>query len=95
MANTVKILGIKVTPSSKNPNVVYYNYYYQCGFSDYDKEHATVLLGLMCGCEFSTVDIGCKVGDEVEFKYTKGFQDKAQLVGCTIVKAAPDVIGKK
>lgn len=93
--NTVKIVGIKATPSSKNANITYYNYFYVSAFSDYDQEHATKLEGRSCGSEFSTVDIGCKVGDEVEFKYTKGYQDKATLVGCTIVNPAPENIGKK
>lgn len=89
------IVGIKATPSSKNKDVTYYNYFYEEPFSDYDKERATVLNGRACGIEFSTTDIGCKVGDEVEFKYTKGYQDKAVLIGCDIIKPAPDTIGKK
>ena len=84
----VKILGIKVTPSSKNKDVHYFTYFYQGEYSDYDKEHAVDLSGKPCGSEFSTVDIGCNVGDIVEFKYIKGYQDKAQLVGCTVVKPA-------
>ena len=92
---SVTIIGIKRTVSSKNPNVIYHNYYYEEPFSDYDKEHAEHLEGRSCASEFSSVDIGCKVGDEVEFKYTKGYQDKAVLVGCTVVKPAPDPIGKK
>lgn len=94
MSNTVKIIGIKATPSTKNPEVLYYNYFYTTRHSDYDCEHAKVLTGIACGTEFSTTDIGCKVGDEVEFKYIKGYQDKAQLVGCTIITAAPEPVKK-
>lgn len=93
--NTVKIIGIKSMPSAKNPQITYYNYFYESKFSDYDLEHAARCEGRMCGVEFATVDIGCKVGDEVELKYVKGYQDKAQLVGCTIVTPVPDAIGKK
>jgi plastocyanin len=93
--DTVKIIGIKRTPSSKDPNRLYHNYYYTCKHSDYDMEHAADISGMACGVEFSMADIGCKVGDEVEFKYTKGFQDKATLVGCTIIHPAPENIGKK
>jgi hypothetical protein len=93
--DTVTIIGIKVTVSTKNPQVTYYNYYYTSLYSDYDMKHALEISGKPCGIEFSTVDIGCKVGDEVEFKYTKGFQDKATLVGCTVINPAPVNIGKK
>lgn len=84
--STVKIIGIKKQPSSKNPDVIYHTYFYTSQFSDYDLEHAQVIQGVSCGSEFANVDIGCQVGDEVEFAYTKGFQDKAVLVGCRIVK---------
>ena len=84
----VRILGIKVTPASKDPSKSYYNYYYQGEYSDYDVEHSTRLEGKPCGSEFASVDIGCHVGDIVEFKYIKGYQDKAQLVGCTVIKPA-------
>ena len=85
--NVVKIVGIKKAPSTKDPSKTYYNYYYTGSFSEYEIEHADVQ-GISCGVEFASVDIGCHVGDEVEFKYVKGFQDKATLVGCTIVKPA-------
>lgn len=85
--DSVKIVGIKIAPSSKNPNVFYYNYYYMGQFGDYDLEHAEVS-GNPCGVEFATVDIGCNVGDVVEFKYRRGYQDKAQLVGCIVLKSA-------
>lgn len=92
--DTVKIIGIKRTPSSKNPQQIYHNYYYLASHSQYDIDHAIDIQGKSCGVEFSTVDIGCKVGDEVIFNYIKGFQDKAQLVGCEIVSAAPEKIDK-
>lgn len=92
--DTVKIIGIKRTPSSKNPQQLYHNYYYTAPHSAYDLEHATDIQGISCGVEFSMVDIGCKVGDEVEFRYDKGYQDKAVLVGCTMIKPAPEQIGK-
>lgn len=84
--NVVKIVGIKVMPSSKDPNKLYYNYYWTGKFSTYELEHSQNIAGCSCGVEFSSVDIGCHVGDEVEFKYAKGFQDKATLVGCSIIK---------
>ena len=86
--STVKIVGIKRQPSSKNPDVMYHTYYFTQPHSEYDMEHAADIHGLSCGSEFCSTDIGCNVGDEVELKYTKGFQDKAVLVGCTIVKPA-------
>lgn len=86
--NVVKIIGIKVTPSSKDPSRLFYNYYYTGKFSSYEVDHSKELAGSSCGVEFSSVDIGCYVGDEVEFKYAKGFQDKATLVGCTIIMIA-------
>ena len=85
--STVKIIGIKRQPSSKNPEVMYHTYYYTAPHNDYDVEHAKELYGISCGSEFASVDIGCSVGDEVEFRYNKGFQDKAVLVGCQIVKS--------
>ena len=84
----VKIIGIKSQPSAKNKDVMYHTYYYTQPFSDYDMERAADIRGIACGSEFSTVDIGCQVGDEVEFRYGKGFQDKAVLVGCEILKSA-------
>lgn len=85
---SVKIIGIKRQPSAKNPAVMYHTYYYVQSFSDYDLEHAADIKGTACGSEFASVDIGCQVGDEVEFRYGKGFQDKAVLVGCDIIKSA-------
>lgn len=89
------ITGIKVSKKAGTDNVFYHNYYYTESFSNYDAEHAERLEGVQTGVEFSFEDIGCHVGDEVDFKYTKGFQGKAQLIGCTIIKAAPQPIGKK
>ena len=88
------IVGIKKTKST-NGDKTYFNYYYQESFSDYDCEHAEALQGVQTGTEFSYTDIGCKVGDVVEFEYTKGFQGKATLKGCKIIKAADQPIGKK
>lgn len=85
--DSVKIVGIKKSPSSKNPEVTYYNYYYLGNYTEYDINNSEVF-GIPAGAEFSNIDIGCNVGDIVEFKYRKGFQDKAQLIGCTILQAA-------
>jgi len=92
--DTVKIIGIKRTPSSKNPQQLYHNYFYTYPHKQYDIDHAFEIQGIACGVEFSMVDIGCHVGDEVEFRYDKGFQDKAVLVGCTVVKPAHENISK-
>ena len=92
--NAVTIIGIKKAPSKKNPNVMYFTYYYTGVFSDYELENSETI-GQSCGSEFSTKDIGCKVGDRVEFLYERGFQDKAQLCGCNVVNPAPVPIGKK
>ena len=89
-----KIVGIKITKSADGTRT-YHNYFYTELFSDYDREHAQVIDGVQTGTEYSGVDIGCQVGDEVEFKYVKGFQGKAQLAGCTIIKPAAQLIGKK
>ena len=82
--NTVKIIGIKVASSSKDPNKVYHTYYYTGSFSDYDLENSDVQ-GKTCGSENTSLDLNCKIGDEVEFIYKKGFQDRAVLVGCNII----------
>ena len=84
--DTVKIIGIKSAPSSKNPEVMYYNYYFTQDFSEYDLQNASMISGVACDSEFCMADIGCQVGDVVEFHYKKGFQGKAALVGCSIVK---------
>lgn len=85
--DSVKIIGIRCFPSSKNKDVMYYNYYYVRNYNDYELS-VGACYGQVSGVEFSTVDIGAQVGDEVIFNYIKGFQDKAQLVGCQIVKPA-------
>lgn len=84
---SVKIIGIKKAPSSKNPEVVYHTYYFVSQYSDYDIEHAEVY-GTPCGSDFTRTDIGCKVGDVVELYYKKGYQDKAELCGCKVLQAA-------
>lgn len=89
------IVGIKVTKKKGSNDVFYHNYFYEEPFSTYDKDNAEHLEGRQVGVEFSYEDIGCHVGDEVEFEYTKGFQGKAQLTGCKIIKASPQPIGKK
>lgn len=83
--NTVKIIGIKVTSSSKDPSKVYRTYYFTGNYSSYELEHFNVQ-GKTCGSENTSLDLNCQLGDEVEFVYQKGFQDKAVLVGCNIVK---------
>lgn len=89
-----KIVGVKITKSADGTKT-YHNYFYTERFSDYDYEHAQIIEGVQAGVEYSGTDIGCQVGDEVEFKYAKGFQGKAQLVGCTVIKPAAQPIGKK
>lgn len=84
--NVVKIIGIRIS-QSKDGQRTYYNYFYTKPFGQYDIDNSEVY-GLSCGTEFSGADLGCKVGDEVEFRYAKGFGDKARLVGCTVVKSA-------
>lgn len=85
--NTVKIIGIKVAPSSKDPSKVYRTYYFTGSFSSYELEHSDVQ-GKTCGSENTILDLNCQIGDEVELVYQKGFQDRAVLVGCNIVKPA-------
>ena len=91
--NVVKIVGIKKT-ESKDGKSVFYNYFYTKPFSDYEVDTALELSGVTCGSEFSLEPLDCKVGDEVEFLYTKGFGDRAQLIGCNMVKPLTDVKGK-
>ena len=88
MQNTVKIVGIKKMLKKDTKDQFYYNLYYTELFSQYDVENAVELTGLQVGTEFARDDYGVHVGDEVEFLYTKGFQDKAYLAGVRIVKPA-------
>lgn len=88
MAKVVRIIGIKGSPSKNDPNVMFWNYFYTVPFGDYDVKNAKVLQGMSCDSEFSRVDIGCHVGDEVELFYDKGFNGQANLVGCKIVKSS-------
>ncbi len=90
--NVVKIVGIKKT-KSKDGKSEFYNYYYTKRFSEYEAENSIQLAGVSCGYEFCREELDCKVGDEVEFIYTKGFGDRAQLIGCIIVK--PSAADKK
>lgn len=85
--NAVKIIGIRKF-RSKDGQRDYYNYFYTKPFTAYEQDNSDDVAGLSCGMEFSSTDLGCYLGDEVEFRYTKGFGDKARLVGCTILKAA-------
>lgn len=85
--NTVKIVGIKATPSSKDPSRIYRTYYFTGRFSSYDLDHSDVQ-GIICGYESTGLDLNCQVGDEVELKYNKGFNGSAVLVGCTVIKPA-------
>ena len=94
MADTKKIIGIKAVQSKKNKDVTYYTYFYTSAHSNYDVENASYLVGLACGSEFTSTDIGCNVGDEVEFFYSKGFEDKAVLAGCRVVKPAQTSVPK-
>lgn len=88
MANIVKIVGIKQMLKKDTKDQYYYNLYYTQPFSQYDVDNAVNLSGVCVGIEFAREDYGVHVGDEVEFLYTKGFQDKAYLAGVKVVKAA-------
>lgn len=85
--NTVKIIGIKAF-KSKASGKMGFTYYFIQDFTDYELENSEVIEGKSCDSEYSGTDYGVKIGDEVELQYTKGFQDKAQLVGMNVVKAA-------
>lgn len=89
MENTVKIVGIKKMLKKDTKDQYYFNLYYTQPFSQYDVDNAVDLSGVCVGAEFAREDYGVHVGDEVEFLYTKGFQDKAFLAGVKVVKAAP------
>lgn len=82
----VKIIGIKQTQNAKNADVTNYNYYYTKPYTQYEMDNSISIQGVACDSEFTMTDIGCEVGDEVELFYRKGYMDKAQLVGCNIVK---------
>lgn len=88
MENTVKIVGIKKMLKKDTKDQFYFNLYFTQPFSQYDVDNATVLSGVCVGTEFAREDYGVHVGDEVEFLYIKGFQDKAYLAGVKIVKPA-------
>lgn len=83
---TKKIVGIKIA-TSKDGKKKYFTYYWVGAHKDYDLEHAECY-GNTAGEDSSAVDIGAQVGDEVIFYYEKGYEDKATLVGCQIVKPA-------
>ena len=88
MENTVKIVGIKKMLKKDTKDQYYFNLYYTQPFTQYDKDNAVDLSGVCVGAEFAREDYGVHVGDEVEFLYTKGFQDKAYLAGVKVVKPA-------
>jgi len=88
MENTVKIVGIKKMLKKDTKDQFYFNLYYTQPFSLYDVNNAVNLSGVCVGTEFAHDDYGVHVGDEVEFLYTKGFQDKAYLAGIKVVKPA-------
>lgn len=85
---TVKVIGIKRMPNSKDSKRVGTTIYFTQPFDNYSVENAIDLTGLMCGEEFTYSDVNCKVGDEVELVYRKGFQNMAVLSEIKVVKAA-------
>lgn len=81
----VKILGIKkgTTKGGKD----FCQYYYQKPFTDYDME-SNDCSGIMTGDEFSYTDFNLKPGDECDFHYEPGFQNKATLSDVVVLKSA-------
>ena len=85
---TVKVIGIKKLPSSKDSKRIGTTIYFTQPFDNYSVENAIDLTGFMCGEEFTYSEVNCKVGDEVELVYRKGFQNMAVLSEIKVVKSA-------
>ncbi|MBR6380497.1 MAG: hypothetical protein IKS07_02310 [Lachnospiraceae bacterium] len=86
----VTILGIRKS-KNKDKTRDYFNYYVSRPFSDYEagaNDPDVHAQGVFCGAEFSTVELNCKVGDVVELHYQPGFQGKAVISGCSVIKPA-------
>jgi len=86
--NTVKIVGIKKMPNSKDANRIGTTIYYTQVFDSYSRERAVYMDGMAVASDFTYNPIECHVGDEVQLLYAKGFQDKATLAGVQVVKPA-------
>lgn len=74
-----KVVGIKKMTNSETKKESFM-YYFTTPFSGYDIEH-TDCIGVSVTAEYSSIDLGLKVGDVGQLIYSKGFQDKAVLTG--------------
>ncbi len=86
----VTILGIRKS-KNKDKTRDYFNYFYSRSFTDYEAgvtDPDVIAQGLYCGSEFTGKQLDCKVGDTVELYFEPGFQGKAVLSGCRVVKSA-------
>lgn len=81
----VIILGIRKGTTKGGRS--FCNYYFQKPFTDYDVENSDCA-GMMTGIEFSYTDYNLKPGDECDFRYEPGFQDKATLSDVVVLKDA-------
>lgn len=79
----VLITGIKKAQTKNGRN--YFQYYFQKAFSDYEVSN-TDCAGMAVGSEFSYKDYNLKPGDECDFQYEPGFDNKATLSDVVVLK---------
>ena len=83
MADEFKVLGKKKAVTSKGSD--FYTYYFERPFTPYECEKAECI-GMAVEVENTFSDILVKPGDIVKLVYSKGYQDKATLTDCVMVK---------
>lgn len=83
----VIIIGVKKATTKNGRN--FWEYYYQKPFSDYDINNSDCI-GNSVGTEFSYRDYNLKPGDECDFQYEPGYNDKATLTDVKVLKSAID-----
>lgn len=81
----VIILGVKKGTTKGGNN--FFQYYFKKPFTDYEVENSECL-GMMTGAEFSYTDYNLKPGDECDFQYEPGYQNKATLSDVVVLKEA-------
>lgn len=88
----IKLVGVKIITVKSSGNKGYM-YYFIGDFSDYEKKNAEVY-GNSVFSEYSSKLFNVSVGDEVDIVYSKGYQDKAQLMDILVVTDSKEKISK-
>lgn len=81
----VTIIGVQKGKSRNNRDFT--NLFFSQPFTDYEASNGSCN-GFKVGTEFTYLDVNVKPGDECEFTYEKGFQDRATLANVTVLKPA-------